>query len=79
MVIPESYEAGKLGVSATVSIPSTHVTIMNELGQLVALLHSMASKMVLLPGEGARQIAKSMRMLATDIQDEIERRVGPQS
>jgi hypothetical protein len=79
LVVPEEYEAGKLGVSATVQIPPAHAAVMNDLGQLVALLHTMASKLVTLPGDGARFLAKSMRTLATDIQDEIERRVGPQS
>lgn len=79
MMVPETYEAGKLGVSATVQIPPQHAAVMNDLGQLVALLHTMATKMVLLPGDGARLLAKSMRNLATDIQEEIERRVGPQS
>lgn len=77
-MIPEEYEAGKLGVSATVQIPAAHAAVMNDMGQLVSLLHAMATKLVTLPGDGARHLARSMRMLATDIQDEIERRVGPQ-
>lgn len=77
--IPEEYEGGRLGVSATVSIPPVHAEIMNELGQLTSLLHAMAGKLVILPGDGARRLARTMRSLATDIQEEIEIRVGPQS
>lgn len=77
--IPEEYSAGKLGVSATVSIPPAHAEIMNELSQLATLLHAMAGKLVMLPGDGARRLARGMRTLATDIQEEIEIRVGPQS
>lgn len=79
IVVPDEYQAGKLGVSATVQIPPEHVNALNELGQMIALLHGMASKLVVLPGEGVRRIARGMRSLATDIQEEIEQRVGPQS
>lgn len=79
IVVPEEYQAGKLGVSATVQIPQEHVNALNELGKMIALLHQMANKLVVLPGEGVRRIAKGMRSLATDIQEEIETRVGPQS
>lgn len=79
ILVPGEYQAGKLGVNATVQIPQEHVDAMNDLGKLIPVLHGVASRLVVLPGDGVRQIARSMRLLAADIQEEIEKRVGPQS
>jgi hypothetical protein len=79
LAIPESYSAGKFGVTATVRIPPQDVEIMNQLGQLVVLLHTMAQRMNSFQGhsEHTRTLIRAMRVLATDVQDEIETRTGP--
>ena len=79
LVVPETYQAGRFGVTATVSIPPGDVDIMNDLGKLVVLLHTMAQRMNSFQGhtDHTRALIRAMRMLATDVQDEVEIRVGP--
>lgn len=43
MVVTEKYSAGRFGVTATVTIPSLDVEIMNEMGQVVVVAHTIAS------------------------------------
>lgn len=78
--VPEVYQAGRYGVSAQVSIPSGDVEIMNLMGQVVVILHTLAEKMNHFQGhmDSTRQCIKGCRNLATDLQDEIEKRRGPQ-
>jgi len=78
--VVERYEAGKYGVKAEVSVPAGDVVILNDLGALVAVLHTMAARLNGFVGhtEHTRQLIRGMRILATDIQDEIETRRGPQ-
>lgn len=77
--VVEQYSAGRYGVEATVTMPAIDVEILNELGGLVALLHQMASKCNQFTGlsEHTRSVIRSMRILATDVQEEIENRLGP--
>ena len=77
--ISEEYNAGRYGVTATVSMPAKDVEIMNKLGQMVVLLHTVAQEMNQFQGhaEHTRSLIRAMRNLATDIQDEIEMRTGP--
>jgi hypothetical protein len=78
-VIPKEYEAGRYGVSATVTIPEKDVGVMNDWAQLVVLLHTMAKRGNEFQGhtEHTRRVIRAMRDLASDIQDEIEMRTGP--
>ena len=78
-VVMERYQAGRLGVDAEVQIPPGDVAIMNELGKLVELLHAMAARVNQFVGmtDHTRKIARDMRHLATDVQEEVELRRGP--
>jgi hypothetical protein len=78
--IAETYSAGQFGVTATVQTPALDVEIMNEMGQVVVILHTLASKMNKFQGimESTRSVIRQCRTLATELQDEIESRRGPQ-
>ena len=78
--IPEQYNHGRFGVSATVQVPQKDVEIMTEMAQLVVILHTMASKMNSFQGTMAstREVIRLCRDLATRLQEEIETRRGPQ-
>jgi hypothetical protein len=77
--IAEIYQAGRYGVKAEVSRPPGDVAILNELGRLVELLHAMAARANQFVGQSEHTIKmrRDMRVLATDIQEEIELRTGP--
>jgi len=77
--VPSVYEAGRHGVKAEVRVPEGDVTIMNELLSLVQLLHAMAARANQFRGhtEHTRKMIRDMRVLATDVQDEVEMRRGP--
>jgi hypothetical protein len=79
VTVRSEYQAGRFGVTATVQIPEKDVAIMNTLGQLVVLLHTVAKDMNNFQGhtEHTRSLIRGMRDLASDIQDEIEMRTGP--
>jgi hypothetical protein len=78
-LVPEVYQAGKFGVDATVRIPALDVEILNEMASVVVILHTLASKMNNFQGisESTRHVIRQCRMLATELQDEIETRRGP--
>lgn len=67
------------GVEAEIKIPSGDAEVMDLMGQMVVILHTFAAKMNTLSGHGemTRQIIRSSRTLATDIQEELEQRKGP--
>jgi len=78
--VSEVYAAGRYGVTATVMMPAGDVEILNELATLAELLSAMATK----AGSGlrgytehTRKMVRDMRILAADIQEEIEQRRGP--
>lgn len=78
--VSEVYSDGRFGVTATVTMPSGDVEILNELARLAELLSAMATK----TGSGlrgytehTRKIVRDMRVLAAEIQEEIEQRRGP--
>jgi len=77
--VPEVYQAGRHGVSAEVRMPPGDAAILTELGKLVELLHGMAGRLNQFVGmsEHTQQIKRGMRNLATEIQEEIELRIGP--
>jgi len=79
-LVPEKYTAGKFGVSSEVRLPAGDVSVMNELGKLVELLHAMAarSNQFAITSDHTRKLIRDMRILATDVQEEIELRCGPQ-
>ena len=78
-LVREEYRAGRFGVAAEVRIPAGDVSIMNELGKLVELLHAMAARATQfgIPSDHTRKLVRDMRILATDVQEEIELRLGP--
>lgn len=43
-VVDEQYSAGRFGVTATVQVPALDVEIMNEMGQVVVVAHTVASR-----------------------------------
>jgi RNA polymerase subunit RPABC4/transcription elongation factor Spt4 len=78
-LVPEVYQGGRHGVSAEVQIPPRDAAIMNELLQLVQLLHGMAGRLNQFAGltEHTRKLIRDMRVLACDAQEEVEMRRGP--
>ena len=77
ITIPETYSAGRFGVEAQVTIPQVDVETMNLMGQLVVVLHTVAEKMNhLAHSESLRRLIKNCRVLAADVQEEIEIRRG---
>ena len=78
-VVPELYQAGRHGVKAEVAIPPRDAAIMNELLQLVQLLHGMAARLNQFQGlsEHTRKLIRDIRVLACDAQEEVEMRRGP--
>jgi hypothetical protein len=78
--ISETYRAGRFGVDAKVQVPAKDVEIMNEMAQVVVILHTLAGKMNHFQGlmESTRNCIRQCRHLATELQDEIETRRGPQ-
>ena len=77
--VAERYRAGRYGVEAEVTRPAGDVAILNELGKLVELLHAMAARANQFVGQSEHTVKmrRDMRVLATDIQEEIELRTGP--
>jgi hypothetical protein len=77
--VVERYQAGRLGVEAEVVIPAGDVDIMNDLLTLVQVLHKVAAKATRFVGhtDHTRKMIRDMRVLATDIQEEVETRRGP--
>jgi hypothetical protein len=78
-LVPEVYQGGRHGVEAVVQIPPKDAAIMNELLQLVQLLHGMAGRLNQFAGlsEHTRKLIRDMRGLACDAQEEVEMRRGP--
>jgi len=77
--VVERYSGGRHGVEAEVTIPARDVETMNELAQLVPLLHLVAGHMTNFTGltDHTRKLVRDMRVLAADAQEEIEMRRGP--
>jgi hypothetical protein len=77
--VVERYSGGRHGVEAEVTIPARDVEVMNELAQLVPLLHLVAGHMTNFTGltDHTRKLIREMRVLAADAQEEIEMRRGP--
>ena len=52
---------------------------MNDLGRLVEVLHAVAGRATQFTGltDHTRKMIRDMRVLATDVQEEIEMRRGP--
>jgi len=77
ITISETYSAGRFGVQSQVTIPQVDVETMNLMGQLVVVLHTVAEKMnQLAHSESLRRLIKNCRVLAADVQEEIEIRRG---
>jgi hypothetical protein len=67
------------GVEAEVRVPPGDAEVMDLMGQVVVVLHTFAAKVNTLTGHGelTRLIIRNARVLATDIQEELEQRKGP--
>jgi len=67
------------GVEAEVRVPPGDAEVMDLMGQVVVVLHTFAAQVNTLSGHGelTRHIIRSARVLATDIQEELEQRKGP--
>lgn len=78
--IPTSYVSRKFGVEARVTMNGNDAEIMSNMGNTAALLLALANQMNNFQGlaQSTRNLIKSCRNLATDIQEEIEVRRGPQ-
>lgn len=59
--------------------PPGDAEVMNLMGQVVVILHTFAARVNNLSGHGqlTRKIIHDARVLATDIQEELEQRKGP--
>jgi hypothetical protein len=77
--VASRYVTRQGGVEAEVRIPPGDAEVMDIMGQLVVVLHTFAAKVNTLTGHGelTRSIIRSARVLATDIQEELEQRKGP--
>jgi hypothetical protein len=66
-------------VEAEVRIPPGDAEVMDLMGQVVVVLHTFATRMNTLTGHGelTRHIIHAARVLATDVQEELEQRKGP--
>ena len=80
VVVPPSYDAGKFGASAVVTMNGRDAEILTKMGQCAMVLHAMAKEMNELQGIGdsTRRLIKGCRNLATDLLEEVEVRKGPQ-
>ena len=76
----ERYTVHKFGVEAEISVSPQDIEIMTLIGQTVVILHTLAEKMNHFQGlmESTRHVIKGCRNLASDLQEEIELRRGPQ-
>lgn len=70
----------KHGVEAVISVNPGDIEIMQAMSQLAVVLHAVAEKMNHFVGhmEITRENIKWCRSLATNLQEEIELRKGPQ-
>lgn len=77
--VASRYVTRQGGVEAEVRIPPGDAEVMDLMGQLVVILHTFAAKVNTLSGHGelTRHIIRSARVLATDVQEELEQRKGP--
>jgi hypothetical protein len=77
--VASRYVVRQGGVEAEVRVPPGDAEVMDLMGQVIVILHTFASKVNNLSGHGelTRHIIRSSRVLATDIQEELEQRRGP--
>jgi len=78
--VPEVYRAGKFGVRAVVQMSGRDAEILTRMGNAAVLLLALANEMNQLQGfmASTRAVIKAARTLASDLQEEIEVRIGPQ-
>jgi hypothetical protein len=78
--IPESYKVARFGVEAEVQLVPGDVEILTLMSQAVMALHALAQKMNQFRGsmDSTRRCISGCRNLATQLQEEIELRRGPQ-
>lgn len=78
-LVPEVYSHGRHGVVAEVQMNGRDAEILNKMGAAATLLHALALEMNGLVGhmQSTRSLIRNCRNLASDLQEEIEVRVGP--
>jgi hypothetical protein len=78
--VPESYVQRSFGVSSEVQMGGRDAEILTRMQQAAALLQVLAAEMNGLQGHmpSTREVIKSCRRLALDINEEVEVRLGPQ-
>jgi RNA polymerase subunit RPABC4/transcription elongation factor Spt4 len=80
--VPETrVDVGRFGAVADVQMNGRDAEILTKMNQVVVLLHALAQEM---NGffdlmDSTRRCIKSCRNLATDLQEEVETRMGPSS
>lgn len=77
--VQSRYVSRQGGVEAEVRVPPGDAEVMDLMGQVVVILHTFASRMNTLTGHGelTRSIIRASRVLAADVQEELEQRKGP--
>jgi len=78
--VAPSYVTGKFGVTSYVTHEGRDAAILTTMSKAVTLLHALAAEMNNFQGimPSTRRCIKGCRDLATELQEEIEERRGPQ-
>lgn len=78
--VARSYVGGKFGVTSHVAYEGRDAEILTTMSKAVTLLHALAAEMNNFQGvmPSTRRCIKGCRDLATELQEEIEERRGPQ-
>ncbi len=78
-VVPQAYDSGRFGANSRVEMNGDDALILTRVGQFVQMLHAMAGELSRLQGhmQSTRSCIKGCRNLATELQEEIETRLGP--
>jgi len=78
--VVDSYQAGDFGARADVQMNGRDANILTKMNQTIVLLHALAQEMnnFCALSDSTRRVIKGCRNLATDMQEEVETRVGRQ-
>jgi len=78
--VVDSYQAGDFGARADVQMNGHDANILTKMNQTIVLLHALAQEMnnFCALSDSTRRVIKGCRNLATDMQEEVEMRVGRQ-
>jgi hypothetical protein len=77
--VPDSYSESSFGAQSEVMLNGQDAQILTRMQNVAALLHVLATEMNGLQGfmQSTRNCIKQARSLATDLQEEVEVRMGP--